>query len=156
MAICTVAIAACNKETPADEPFDGYHRATKVDIIIMDKDSSDLLNPKINKFDLALYKDAEMKIKRPECLVLDTLPKFWNMIDTIARYYMYFYAPLDYSEEIPDGEGKIWYSTSYLSIDGITVDTIRTEVVEKDCSLTLRKVFYNGKDIDLRTGVVVK
>lgn len=156
MAICAAAIEACNKETPADNPFDGYHVATKVDIVIMDKDSTDLLNPDINKFEMALYKDAEMKEKRPECLVIDTLPKFWNMVDTIARHYMYFYAPLDYSKEIPEESKKIWYSTSYLSIDGITVDTIRTEVVEMDYSLTLKKVFYNGEDIDIRTGVVVK
>ena len=156
MTICAATIVACNKETPGDEPFDGYNDDTKVEIIIMDKDSTDLLNPDINKFDLALYKDAEMKVKRPECLILDTLPRFWNMIDTTSRYYMFFFAPLDYSKEIPEKLEKIWYSTSYLSIDGATVDTIRTEVVESANSLILKKVFYNGEDIDKRNGVVVK
>ena len=155
LVLCAVVMSACNKES-SDEPVDRYNDDTKVSIIIMDKDSTDLLNPSINKFDVVLYKDTEMMEKRSEYLLLDTLPKLWNMVDTTVRYYMYFFAPLDYSKEIPENLEKIWYSTSYLSIDGATVDTIRTEVVESANSLILKKSFYNGKDLSETNGVVVK
>lgn len=155
LVLCAVVMSACNKES-SDEPVDKYNDDTKVSIIIMDKDSTDLLNPSINKFDVVLYKDTEMMEKRSEYLLLDTLPKLWNMVDTTVRYYMYFFAPLDYSKEIPENLEKIWYSTSYLSIDGATVDTIRTEVVESANSLILKKAFYNGKDLSETNGVVVK
>lgn len=172
MAVCATIISACDKETPTDQPnpadetiyignsSDKYAMVTKVSVLVFDKDSCDMLNPNYNKdgknFDMALYKDQEMRQKRTECFVLDTCHNFWNMADTTTYYYMFFYAPLDYSKDIPEESKKIWYSTSYLSIDGATVDTIRTEVVESANSLILKKAFYNGKDLSETNGVVVK
>ena len=166
MATFAIIIEACDKETSADEsnyiykPSDGYAIIDKVSIMILDKDSCDMLNPNYSKcgmnFDMALYKDPEMKDKRPEYLLLDSISDYYINADTSTYYYIYFYAPRDYSKELIKDSIVEWYSTSYLSVDGVSVDTIRTEVVEYiNHSEILRSVFYNGKDIT-RLGLVIK
>ena len=164
--MCATIMAACEKETSADEsnyiykPSDGYSICEKVCIMVLDKDSCDMLNPNYDKdgkkFDMALYKDPEMKEKRPEYLLLDSISDYYLNADTATYYYIYFYAPHDYSKEIIKDSIIEWYSVSYLSIDGISVDTIRTRSVEYVYhSQSLRDVFFNGEDIT-KTMMVVK
>ena len=166
IAMCATIMAACDKEMSVDEPYyaykpsDGYSICEKVCIMVLDKDSCDMLNPNYDKdgkkFDMALYKDPEMKEKRPEYLLLDSISDYYLNADTATYYYIYFYAPHDYSKEIIKDSIIEWYSVSYLSIDGISVDTIRTRSVEYVYhSQSLRDVFFNGEDVT-RLGLVIK
>lgn len=153
VAIITTLVA-CNKNDVERECIE-----TQVCLVILDKDSTDMLNPdnpngyKFSK--MGLYKDLELKdrltngwyLGSEECCISNT------NFEKKLYYYIRFIAPMD-SMEKRDGK-VVWCATSYLKLNETTIDTVYTEVVETEYSQILKKVLYNGKDIS-RTRLVIK
>ena len=137
--ILSVVFFSC-KERCCCEDYDlGIH------IFIFDKDSCDLLNPNNPKgykeSEIALYQDPDLKEK---LFNVDVLP-----LDKDSIYCIHLMAPMDYKEN-----DKLC-ATSYLKLNDTTIDTIYTEITETECSHTVSKIIYNGKDVD-RSFTVVK
>ncbi|MBO7143482.1 MAG: hypothetical protein J6W13_01460 [Salinivirgaceae bacterium] len=147
-------LMACKKNDVERECIE-----TQLCLIILDKDSTDMLNPDNPngyKFcEMGLYKDLELKdrltngwyLGSEECCVSNI--KFEKKI----YYFIRFIAPMD-SMEKRDGK-VVWCATSYLKLNETTIDTVYTEVVETEYSQILKKVLYNGVDIS-RTRLVIK
>ena len=131
-AIITTMLACESERGCMGEVFE-----SRVCLVFIDKDSTDLLNPDNPngyKFsEMGLYKDRELELK--------------------LFYYILFEPPIDYKEK---KNGKtVGCATSYLKLNEATIDTVYTEVILTECSRTLGKVVYNGEDIT-RTGLVIK
>ena len=147
-------MAACTEDN------DGEKEAINkgVCIVLLDKDSTDLLdpdNPNGYKFsEMGLYEDLDLKQKRLAGWQLVAEMNCFNNSDIKLYYGIAFHAPMDYKIK-RDGE-TIWYATSYLKLNQTTVDTVYTEVTETAHSLKLRNVLYNGVDITTNYFVVIK
>lgn len=153
-AIATVLLA-CEKKDDVEK--EAIH--TRVCLVILDNDSTDLLNPdnpKGYRFpEMGLYKDLELKEKRTNGWEFD----FGNgcfsetALEQKLYYYILFSAPMDYME-MRNGN-IIWCATSYLKLNETIVDTVYTEVLETAHAQLLCKVLYNGEDVT-KLGLVIK
>ena len=150
-----MVLLACEKK--ADDERESIN--TRVCLVFLDKDSTDLLNPDNPngyKFsEMGLYKDLELKKKHTDGWCFNSGEGCFSDTNLQQKlyYYILFSAPMDYMEK---RDGNIfWCATSYLKLNETTVDTVYTEVLDTPHSQKLIKVLYNGEDVT-RLGLVIK
>ena len=154
MAVTTLFVTCSKDEGGEREAID-----TGVCFALLDKDSTDLLNPDNPngyKFsEMGLYEDSELKRKRTN-INWELIPgenRFFNPEKLKEIYVVFFNAPMDYKI---NRDGKtIWCATSYLKLNQTTIDTVYTEVLETKNAQMIIKALYNGTDIT-KNNVIVR